>query len=141
MPNADRSDGLTTKYGTTTIGRIETRGGIVVTSTLDDGVNDSWPDATLTAVADAKRRAVLRTLARADTDLDVPTLVDRVAGQIPGDGSADEHRRQLHSTLRHVHLPKLAACGLIEYDPDSGRVRHVHHDLTEDLLAAVDASG
>lgn len=70
-------------------------------------------DATIAALSDEHRRAVLAVLERRNG----PQILDELAREIvdrkPGEtGSVDDVRVQLH----HTHLPKLADAGLVEYE-------------------------
>lgn len=91
-------------------------------------------DATLdgmSALAHRRRRTVLSVLAQGAAD-SVSDLAVRVAAaetgsSVPVDGQTIERVR---TSLHHVHLPKLDAVGLLEYDPGADRVR-----LADDLPA------
>lgn len=85
-------------------------------------------------LASARRRAVLRYLAGRPGDLvSVADLADRLAS-----GEPTASRREVATSLHHVHLPKLADAGVIRYDPERWRVEYVPHDDLEDLLAFLD---
>lgn len=98
-------------------------------------------DATLSAVADDHRRAVLRSLAESDESaLSLDGLVDRVAERVDdGEPSTDAREQRLRTTLHHTHLPKLAACGLVVHDAERNRIEAGSADLSDEVLAAVDA--
>ena len=66
-------------------------------------------DSLLAAVADGTRRRVLERLEGAEGGVREADLVE---GE-PSDAAV---------RLRHVHLPKLADAGLVEWDRDAGRV-------------------
>ncbi len=72
------------------------------------------------ALADERRRAAVADLADRSTPVDAEALARRVAGResdrSPG-SVPSEQVEQVHVTLHHVHLPKLADVGLIAYDP------------------------
>ncbi|WP_144799904.1 DUF7344 domain-containing protein [Halorubrum depositum] len=98
------------------------------------------PDAVLAAIADGRRRAVLRSLRRDDGDAaDLDALVDEVYSDARRDGAVtDAERRRIRTGLHHVDLPKLEAAGLVEYDPDEKRVRSVEGTFARQLRSAVD---
>lgn len=66
-----------------------------------------------------ERRAVISHLAASDGSVTVSDLVavvsDRSERARDRDGGA-------HLRLYHTHLPKLEESGVVEYDPDTGRV-------------------
>ncbi len=74
-------------------------------------------------MANRRRRHVLSYL-RAHPQEDVP--IDDLTSQViarelmAGDGPVDPE--SVSATLHHVHLPKLAEAGLIEYDPETNVV-------------------
>lgn len=91
-------------------------------------------DRLLTAVADEHRRAVLRSLeATEDSTMALSELVDHVGSSLDAEDS-----RHLETVLHHVHLPKLASCGLVEYDPATRTVRHRPTSRCTVLLDAIE---
>ncbi len=74
--------------------------------------------------------------------LDYDALVDGVAGRVQDKGggrSSDEHRQRVRIALRHVHLPKLEAIRVIDYDAETGHVRFVGGELARDLVTLVES--
>ena len=71
------------------------------------------PDDLFDVLADAERRQVLEQLVETDHNTHIGLLKDRC--DVNG------------TLLRHVHLPKMAKAGLVDYDPQTGDVA-----LTED---------
>lgn len=71
------------------------------------------------AFASERRQTILRVLARNSTPVDVSAVARAVAaretdssiGSVPPD-----QVEEVHVMLYHVHLPKLEALGLVEYD-------------------------
>jgi uncharacterized protein with von Willebrand factor type A (vWA) domain len=101
-------------------------------------------DEVLSAVADERRRTVLRALDRIDGEvMEFDTLVDRVVERVRSDDGepldADERRRRVRTQLHHVHLPKLEACGLIVNDAETKRVRSDVGELGRELLTVVES--
>ncbi|QZP38417.1 DUF7344 domain-containing protein [Halobaculum magnesiiphilum] len=95
-------------------------------------------DDVFALIEDRRRRTVLRYLRnRTGTgDITVGRLaaavasVEAVEGERGGTEATDREGSvdpavvdQVSVTLRHVHLPKLADRGVIDYDPDAGTVR------------------
>lgn len=64
-------------------------------------------------LAHPRRRQILAALLDRSTPVTVPELAER---------SQERSREEVHSTLRHVDLPKLADAGLVEYDADENQV-------------------
>lgn len=80
-------------------------------------------------VLDPVRRRVLRTV----TGQEPPIHVQEVAaGIVETPGGFDD---SVVALLHHVHVPKLAAVGLVEYDPTENRIT----DVTDDARLALDA--
>jgi len=100
-------------------------------------------DVVLSALAHEERRAIFRSLDRADGDaMALDALVERVMDQVRDDGMVgdEKRRRDVQTALHHVHLPKLQECRLIELD-DTDRVRLVGDELAREILALVDPDG
>jgi len=81
---------------------------------LADGVAD--PDAAIDALADHRRRAVLRHVASNDGAMDLDALATRIAAESGAD--RDAAAIELH----HSHLPKLDDAGFLAYDAGDHRV-------------------
>ncbi|WP_135364552.1 DUF7344 domain-containing protein [Halosimplex halophilum] len=90
----------------------------------------------LTAVADPRRRRILRYLRDTDGEaISVEELTDALAD---GCDTAAE-RDQLRVSAQHVHLPKLADAGIVVFDPRSGTVRYAGDERVAALLEFVAA--
>jgi DNA-binding transcriptional ArsR family regulator len=90
-------------------------------------------DAMFDVLADARRRRVVRILRSREVPISASALAAALAEREPGDPDPD----QLVLSLRHVHLPKLDATGVVAYDPDRSRIRYDAPALLERLLAQV----
>lgn len=79
-------------------------------------------------LADERRRATLTDLADRSAPVDVEALARSVAAR-ESDRSPEsvpsELVERVHVTLHHVHLPKLADLGLVEYDATANAVTDV----------------
>lgn len=69
-------------------------------------------------LADGRRRDALRELADQELPVELSALAAAVAER--RDGAEDP--AGVSVSLHHVHLPKLAQHGVVEYDPESNRV-------------------
>lgn len=69
-----------------------------------------------------------------ETDLDA--IAAHIAEVRKGAGESIE-QEQLALRLHHLHLPKLADTGLIEFDPRSGLVRYLSDSKMENLLESI----
>jgi hypothetical protein len=81
-------------------------------------------DGHLEALSNHTRRFVLYYV-REHGDATRTELTDVVAGWLAttaGDAADCTMREQKRIALRHVHLPKLLECGLVEYEPETGVV-------------------
>lgn len=93
----------------------------------------------LELAADRSRRRVLRYLIEnGDGAVRFEELIDGVVG----DQSALDHARytngeQLGIALQHVHLPKLAEAGVVDYDVRSATVRYYVTPRLEKLVRFV----
>lgn len=89
-----------------------------------DGV-DRLSVAELVAVLQPRlRQEVLTFLSEsADREHDLRSLVEHLAERRTGEGRPVDPDR-IAIRLHHVHLPKLAEQGLVEFDPERGRVRY-----------------
>lgn len=90
-------------------------------------------ETALRLLADRTRRQLLRRLQEAEAEaVPVDDLLAALAGA-PGGAS----RRETAIALYHVHLPKLAAMDVVEWDRDRGTVRYGPTEPLEELLATV----
>ena len=98
-------------------------------------------DALFSALAHERRRLVLRALRGTEGNAaDLDALVETVRdGAGPPGATADDDRREVRAALRHVHLPKLAASGFVEYDDETERVRGSAGTVERRLLSAAEA--
>lgn len=107
-----------------------------------DRADKADPDAVLAALADVQRRAVMRVLDQnCGAPMPVGTLADRLAEEHPpADRAApDVYRGNLQLALHHTHLPKLAACGLVMYEPETGQVQATTGEFGRELLGLVES--
>lgn len=104
------------------------------------------PDFTadiLSALAHEHRRAIVAALLNAPgTTLEYDALVDSVAARIEADDadrSSAEARQRLRIGLHHLHLPKLQAAGIVDFEAEPGSVQFVGDDLVQDLMTLVES--
>ncbi|MCU4802230.1 hypothetical protein OB920_17785 [Halobacteria archaeon HArc-gm2] len=94
-------------------------------------------DELFDVLADARRRCTLQSLSDAGGTASFDELVGDVARQTVARPIGREQRREIATTLYHVHLPKLASAGLVaDFDPDgevalAEQVDDVPHSLFE----------
>ena len=75
-----------------------------------------------------RRRHVLTAVRRESTPIDAGDLARQVTIQEACDNSrmvTEESIREVHVSLHHHHLPKLADLGVIEYDPEAKIVEEI----------------
>lgn len=89
-------------------------------------------DAALMLIANGRRRAALRVLIEAAPE---SVATDRLAAELAEPSAADG---RLLSSLRHLHLPRLDAAGVVVYDPAENTARYVETEPLERLLRYVD---
>lgn len=91
-------------------------------------------------LASERRREVLSYLTpRAGERVDADELLAAVAAdERPGPGPST-HRVRVETDLHHVHLPKLADAGVVEFDPVEGAVTDEGTAEIEVFLALGDA--
>lgn len=93
-------------------------------------------DACLQLVADRHRRRVIHHLRH---EANGTTTFDDLVGQLTKSGSDPDdgpprNQDQLALQLHHAHLPKLAAHGVVEFEPGSGAVRYHPDEQVETVL-------
>lgn len=91
-------------------------------------------NATLEILAHHHRREILCILTNApDHTATVDELINREAERTDERPGHDEIEVAIH----HVHLPKMADAGVVEYDARSQELRYWRNDRLEDLLEYV----
>lgn len=93
-------------------------------------------DSELKVIASRERRKVVDHFLTADTEVaSVEVLSCKLArakvDDAPGEAPSTE---TVKAALHHVHLPKLADHGLVEYDAQSGTVRYRPDERVEALV-------
>lgn len=84
-------------------------------------------------LSNRRRRYVLSYLQRTDdTVVELSELVDWVMTR-EAEFENDQHET-VATTLHHIHLPKLAEVGLIDYDAPSNTIRYDRHPDREQLV-------
>ncbi len=93
-------------------------------------------DRDLEALASRKRRKVLEHFLTADTEVTtLEVLSCKLARLNVGDGGdGPPPTERARTELHHVHLPRLADRGLVEYDAESGTVRYRSDERVEVLV-------
>lgn len=105
-------------------------------SSPNDQAGQSLDDV-LRLLADRTRRKLLRHLLEAEP---APVAVDDLVAALAGTDAFDAtDRRALAIDLHHVHLPRLADEGVVDWDPERGTVRYRPIDPIEALLADLPA--
>lgn len=82
------------------------------------GMTPAQIDELFAALADERRRIALRCLRRAGGSAPFDDLVDDVSRETAAERGGYNRRRDVATSLYHVHLPKLAAADLVAaFDP------------------------
>lgn len=90
-------------------------------------------------LASERRRHLLSHLSTEDHDpVSTDELVDVIAECEHPDPGPATHRARITTDLHHVHLPKLADAGVVEYDSVAEIVYYTGPDRLESLLTAVE---
>lgn len=103
--------------------------------------SDNDPDELFTCLASARRRALVDALDSHQTPISDEELARQVAAREKGvsvDDLTTEAVQEVYFSLHHVHLPKLASAGVIEYDLDQNEVTQgPAFETTAEILDAV----
>ncbi|WP_128478865.1 DUF7344 domain-containing protein [Halorussus pelagicus] len=95
-------------------------------------------DRSLALLASEERRKVIEYFDRNDTEsASVEALMEYlVRTKVETDGGAPSTSKP-KAELHHVHLPKLAEYGVVEYDARSGEVRYCPDEKLEAIVGFV----
>lgn len=75
-------------------------------------------------LASEQRRMALEILKGRTAPVDLEDLAAGIAGREDGADAADEEAvEHVAVQLHHAHLPKMAELGIIDYDPDTNRIK------------------
>ncbi len=94
-------------------------------------------DAVLELLADWRRRELLARLIRSPTQTTIDQLIEHLAERETEARNERPARDSIEIKLLHVHLPKLAEAGIVEYDERSRQVRYRRNDRLERWLERV----
>jgi hypothetical protein len=86
--------------------------------------NDGGDTSRILGALSGRDRRIVCYYLREHGSASVETLADLVTGWIaagPGPDESVDHG-EVRIALHHVHLPSLDAAGVVEYDPEAGRV-------------------
>lgn len=93
-------------------------------------------------LASERRRLLLSQLmTHSDDPASVDDLVEGIIEHEYPDPGPETHRIRIEIDLHHVHLPKLADAGIVDYDPIAETVRYRRSQKLESLLEASNAVG
>lgn len=96
---------------------------------LDANIDDLF-----TILSNRRRRYILAYLQRMDDDVaELPELVEWVLTQEAD--CENDPQETVAGELHHIHLPKLAEVGLIDYDAPRNTIRYDRHPEREQLVA------
>lgn len=88
-------------------------------------------DDAIQVLCDDTRRTLLRYLIQSEAGTET---VNDMASALVADETICACREDIELALYHLHLPKLAEAGVIEWEPDVGTVRYLPNDSIETLL-------
>lgn len=107
------------------------------TEAVSRAMKDASLDTRLKLVADRRRRLVIDQLRH---EVDGEASFDRLLDRCWQAADADQlDRSQFAVELFHNDLPKLAAHGVVEFDPESRRVRYCPNPDVENVLDSLPA--
>ena len=93
----------------------------------------------LELLADVHRRAVVGYCRdEADTRISLERLVSGVICDLTEDFGEELNPVDVRTRLHHVHLPKLAEAGVVDYDPETNVVQYRGDPLVEELFVTVE---
>lgn len=73
-------------------------------------------------LAAERRRVTLDILAGRVAPVDLVEVATEVVTREDGVDAGEEATKRVTLSLHHIHLPKMADLGVLEYDPDSHRI-------------------
>lgn len=88
-----------------------------------------------------RRRLLLSYLStRSDGSVSLDELIDIIAERECPDPGPATHRERILIDLHHVHLPRLADAGVLDYDPVAETVRYNGSETLESFLDTSDTA-
>ena len=93
-------------------------------------------DELLSVLSNRRRRYLLYALVRENRWTDIDAVATQIATWDEADpdvpvADEDDHREEIRRELRHVHVPKLADVGLVEFGPRQETIRRRDLDLAQ----------
>ncbi|NHN42750.1 hypothetical protein G9C85_14080 [Halorubellus sp. JP-L1] len=95
-------------------------------STKQDQPGDETRNRTIDALSDGVRRRIVRVLAEATAPVSLEDLAKRLVASTP-EATGTNDVESLRVRLHHVHLPMLAASGLVDVDDATREVTATDH--------------
>jgi DNA-binding transcriptional ArsR family regulator len=99
----------------------------------ESAVSDGGLDAIFGALATERRRSVVRCLDEHGSPLTLDVLADVLAAaerSATAVGADPAVADDIYTTLYHVHVPKLVAAGIVEYDRQGDTIERAEHAET-----------
>lgn len=99
-------------------------------------------DEVFTALSHPRRRYLLYTLINEHSEETLPELATKIAaweGDEPTGEVTDEERRNVHLSLYHSHVPKLARLDIVEYQQADDIIVRARN--TDQVQAVLDGAG
>lgn len=91
---------------------------------IKNASSTDFEDSVFAALANRRRRVVVRTLTRRTEPFAVADLARRIVAIEREEGTrVCDHEKRVYVELTHVHVPRLTDAGLIEHDCGKNTVR------------------
>lgn len=97
--------------------------------TITEGTTESRKDDVLEALADAERRRIVRSVVAGSPG---PVPLETIESTLADATTSDSD--DVRVDVRHNHVPRLRAAGLVTYEPDARHLRYDGGEFCEAIL-------